>query len=166
VGSKEQSEAHTPEESHDPRTRRIHRLSNGASAIRADEGRILEVSTRNSRTRIRGARVDEIANQTRTTKRMIYYYFGSKERLYAALERAYEDIRVTEANVDVEHLDPVTAIRTLAQLTFDRHEANPDFSRLISQENVQRAQFVTAASGFPGWTVPSSRCRERPRARA
>lgn len=102
-----------------------------------------------------GARVDEIASQTRTTKRMIYYYYGSKERLYlAALERAYEDIRVTEASVDVEHLDPVTAVRTLAQLTFDRHEANPDFSRLISQENVQRAQFVSAASGFPGLDRP------------
>jgi AcrR family transcriptional regulator len=117
---------------------------------------ILEVSTQEFAERgFAGARVDEIANQTRTTKRMIYYYFGSKERLYlAALERAYEDIRVTEANVDVEHLDPVTAIRTLAQLTFDRHEANPDFSRLISQENVQRAQFVTAASGFPGLDRP------------
>src|SRR4051812_31936768 len=26
-----------------------------------------------------GARVDEIAEQTRTTKRMLYYYFGPKE---------------------------------------------------------------------------------------
>ena len=29
-----------------------------------------------------GARVDDIAERTRTTKRMIYYYFGGKERLY------------------------------------------------------------------------------------
>ncbi|MFD0521315.1 TetR/AcrR family transcriptional regulator [Paractinoplanes durhamensis] len=29
-----------------------------------------------------GARVDEIAAKTRTTKRMIYYYFGGKEGLY------------------------------------------------------------------------------------
>jgi len=34
--------------------------------------------------------VDEIAARTRTTKRMIYYYFGGKEQLYiAALEQAY-----------------------------------------------------------------------------
>ena len=39
-----------------------------------------------------GARVDEIAARTRTTKRMIYYYFGSKEGLFVAvLERAYAD---------------------------------------------------------------------------
>src|SRR5690242_13194593 len=32
-----------------------------------------------------GARVDEIAARTRTTKRMIYYYFGGKEQLYIAV---------------------------------------------------------------------------------
>jgi TetR/AcrR family transcriptional regulator len=123
---------------------------------------ILVVSTQEFAERgFAGARVDEIANRTRTTKRMIYYYFGSKERLYtAALQRAYEDIRVIESNVDVEHLDPVSAIRKLAQLTFDRHEANPNFSRLISQENVQRAQFVKKANGFPGLERPIIRILE------
>ncbi|MCF5386877.1 TetR family transcriptional regulator, partial [Pseudomonas syringae] len=29
-----------------------------------------------------GARVDAIAERTKTSKRMIYYYFGSKEQLY------------------------------------------------------------------------------------
>ncbi|HUV57492.1 MAG TPA: TetR/AcrR family transcriptional regulator [Acidimicrobiales bacterium] len=102
-----------------------------------------------------GARIDEIAAKTRTTKRMIYYYFGSKEKLYvAALQRSYENIRVTEQNVDVASLDPVSAVRQLAEFTFDRHEANPTFSRLVSHENVQKAQFVTAASGFPGLDRP------------
>jgi len=102
-----------------------------------------------------GARVDEIASKTRSTKRMIYYYFGSKELLYVAvLEKAYEDIRVTEQLVDVASLDPVTAIRQLAEFTFDRHEANPTFSRLVSYENMQGGQFVTAASGFPGMDRP------------
>ena len=45
-----------------------------------------------------GARVDEIAARTRTTKRMIYYYFGSKEGLYlAVLERVYAQIRRSSA---------------------------------------------------------------------
>ena len=36
-----------------------------------------------------GGRVDAIAAGTQTTKRMIYYYFGSKEGLYlAVLEQA------------------------------------------------------------------------------
>ena len=58
-----------------------------------------------------GARVDEIAAKTSTTKRMIYYYFGGKEQLYiAALEQRYATAREAE-RVDVEHLDPVSAIR-------------------------------------------------------
>ena len=41
-----------------------------------------------------GARVDAIAARTRTTKRMIYYYFGGKDKLYiAVLEKVYADIR-------------------------------------------------------------------------
>src|SRR3954464_3041214 len=37
-----------------------------------------------------GARIDEIAALTQTSKRMIYYYFGSKEGLYlAVLEESY-----------------------------------------------------------------------------
>ena len=79
-----------------------------------------------------GARVDEIAERTRTTKRMIYYYFGSKEQLFAAvLERAYAEIRAAEQTIDVDHLDPVAAIRRLAELTFDHHESHPDFIRLV-----------------------------------
>src|ERR1700691_4959510 len=62
-----------------------------------------------------GARVDEIAARTSTTKRMIYYYFGGKEQLYiAALERVYSLFRDVEARLDVDHLDPGAAIRQLA----------------------------------------------------
>ena len=117
---------------------------------------ILAVSTQEFAERgFAGARVDEIANQTRTTKRMIYYYFGSKELLYiASLEKAYEAIRITEQSVDIDNLDPVAAVRKLAELTFDRHEANPNFSRLVSHENTQRAQFINRDGGFPGLDRP------------
>ncbi|MBV8989884.1 MAG: TetR family transcriptional regulator [Solirubrobacterales bacterium] len=90
-----------------------------------------------------GGRVDRIAAQTRTTKRMIYYYFGGKEQLWiAVLERAYAGIRHAEQQIDVEHLDPVSAIRRLAEVTFDHHEANPDFIRLVSIENIHRAEHL------------------------
>ena len=103
-----------------------------------------------------GARVDEIADQTRTTKRMIYYYFGSKEQLFVAvLERAYAKIRAAEQTIEVDHLDPVAAIRRLAELTFDHHESHPDFSRLVSIENIHRAKHITGR-------VPTSRARTAP----
>jgi len=103
-----------------------------------------------------GARVDEIAEQTRTTKRMLYYYFGSKEGLYTeVLERAYTQIRAAEQEVDVEHLEPVAAIRRLAELTFDHHEAHPAFIRLVSIENIHRAEHMRASRRFADLNTPA-----------
>ncbi|MBK1788289.1 TetR/AcrR family transcriptional regulator [Prauserella cavernicola] len=109
---------------------------------------ILEVATREfSDNGYAGARVDEIAAKTRTTKRMLYYYFGSKEQLFVAvLEQAYTTIRALEQELDVEHLDPVDAIRQLAELTFDHHESHPDFIRLVSIENIHRAEHIGTSS--------------------
>ena len=90
-----------------------------------------------------GARVDDIAEQTRTTKRMIYYYFGGKEQLYlAVLEHAYQGIRLAEQSVDVRHLDPVEAVRRLAELTYDHHVSHPEFIRLVSIENIHQGTFI------------------------
>src|SRR5471032_2244881 len=59
---------------------------------------ILDVATQEfSAMGLTGARVDAIAERTNTTKRMLYYYFGSKEGLYSAvLEKVYGDIRALE----------------------------------------------------------------------
>jgi AcrR family transcriptional regulator len=118
---------------------------------------ILEVATREFAERgYAGARVDEIAAQTRTTKRMIYYYFGGKEQLYVAvLEAAYSRIRSAEREAEVDHLDPRAAIRRLAELTFDHHEANPDFIRLVSIENVHRAEHIAKFSSFGHLNSPA-----------
>lgn len=94
-----------------------------------------------------GARVDVIAARTSTTKRMIYYYFGSKQGLYVAvLEAAYTRIRGLEQQLDVEHLDPVEAVRELAGLTFDHHEAHPDFIRLVSIENIHHGEHIASSA--------------------
>ena len=105
---------------------------------------ILEVATTEfSAHGYNGARVDEIAALTRTTKRMIYYHFGGKKQLYmAVLERAYARIRTAEQRVNVDNLDPVTAVRRIAEVTFDHHEAHPDFIRLVSIENIHLAEHV------------------------
>lgn len=90
-----------------------------------------------------GARVDEIADRTSTTKRMIYYYFGGKEQLYlAVLERAYRGIRQAERTVDVSGLGPVDAMRRLAELTYDHHVNHSEFMRLVQIENVHRGEFI------------------------
>ena len=88
-----------------------------------------------------GARVDAIAARTNTAKRMIYYYFGSKEGLYlAVLEEAYADIRRFEVELDLDRYPPLEAIGRLVDFTFDYDEAHPDFIRLVSTENMHHAR--------------------------
>jgi AcrR family transcriptional regulator len=93
-----------------------------------------------------GARVDEIAAKTSTSKRMIYYYFGGKEGLYrAVLEEMYARIRSFERSLDLAALPPKEAIATLAGFTFDYHADNPDFVRMVMVENIHHAKHLASS---------------------
>ena len=90
-----------------------------------------------------GARVDDIAASTKTSKRMIYYYFASKEGLYiAVLEEAYRKIRSIEAALDLQHQPPEKALRTLVAFTFDYQNAHPEFVRLVMNENIMNGAYI------------------------
>src|SRR5215203_5400094 len=90
-----------------------------------------------------GARVDMIAERTRTSKRMIYYYFGSKEGLYlAALEKVYGELRAAEMSLDAAPESPADALRRLIELTFDYQQAHPEFVRLVNTENVNFGRYI------------------------
>lgn len=90
-----------------------------------------------------GARVDAIAERTRTSKRMIYYYFRSKEGLYkAVLEQVYSQIRTVESQLELDALTPIEAMRRIVELTFDYDESHPHFISLVNVENVNHGQFV------------------------
>ena len=90
-----------------------------------------------------GARVDEIAARTESSKRMIYYYFGDKEGLYRrVLETAYSEVRSGERDLDLEGLEPDAALRRLVEFTFDHHHRNPDFIRLVMIENIHHGSYL------------------------
>jgi AcrR family transcriptional regulator len=104
-----------------------------------------------------GARVDEIAERTRTTKRMIYYYFGGKEGLFlAVLEAAYRRIRELEQSLHAGDLEPVDAIRRIAELTFDHHVDHPDFIRLVSVENIHRGRHLEKVESLRELGAPAA----------
>ncbi|HEV7447567.1 MAG TPA: TetR family transcriptional regulator [Steroidobacteraceae bacterium] len=90
-----------------------------------------------------GSRVDEIAERTHTVKRMIYYYFGSKEGLYrAVLEQAYDRIRSLESVLDLDSLPADEALRQLVKVTFDFHNKHPEFVRLVMNENIHHGVHI------------------------
>ena len=67
-------------------------------APEANRARILAAATSEFAARgFKGASMDAIAARTATTRALINYYFGSKEKLYlAVLERVYAEIREAE----------------------------------------------------------------------
>ena len=90
-----------------------------------------------------GARMDEIAAKTRTSKRMIYYYFGDKDGLYRkVLEEAYREVRAGEEELSLSDLGPAEALRTLTEFTFDHHWRNPHFIRLVMIENIHHGDYL------------------------
>ena len=103
-----------------------------------------------------GARIDLIAEATRTSKRMIYYYFGSKDALYlAVLEEAYRRIRSIEADLHLEDLEPEPALRKLVAFTVDYQRDNPDFIRLVMNENIHRGEFLAQSKEIQKLNVPA-----------
>lgn len=111
---------------------------------------ILEVAmTEFAEKGLAGARIDQIADETHTSKRMIYYYFQSKEGLYlAALEEAYRRVRATEAELNLDDLDPEAALRRLVEFTFDHHAGNEAYIRMVVSENINRGQFLAQSKSI------------------
>ncbi len=118
---------------------------------------ILEVATTEFASKgLSGARIDQIAAATKTSKRMIYYYFGSKEGLYlAVLEEAYRRMRSIEAELRLENLEPEAALRRLVEFTFDHHLGNPDYIRLVMTENMERGAYLAQSTSIQALNVPA-----------
>lgn len=103
-----------------------------------------------------GARIDEIAAATQTSKRMIYYYFGSKEGLYlAVLEESYRRVRDIESELHLQDLEPEVALRRLVAFTFDHHLNNENYIRLVMSENINRGQYLAQSKRIQDLNVPA-----------
>ena len=89
----------------------------------------------------KGASMDAIAARTHTTRALINYYFGSKEKLYlAVLERVYGEIREAEGKLDLDHLTPDDAVRRIVEFTYNYYITNQGFVRLVVAENQARGR--------------------------
>jgi len=117
---------------------------NGSRDPEGTRRRILEAATDEfARYGLGGARVDRIAARSRANKRMLYYYFGSKEALFlAALEESYAHIRAAEHELDLEHADPREALRKLVDFTWRYFVEHPEFMTLLNSENLHKGRHV------------------------
>jgi AcrR family transcriptional regulator len=112
--------------------------------------RILAAATAEfSRKGLGGARVDEIALRSKSNKRMIYHYFGSKEKLFTAvLEAAYLGIRTAEKELHLDELDPESAILKLVEFTWKYYLKHPELLTLVNSENLHRAKHLKSSQAI------------------
>ena len=94
-----------------------------------------------------GARVERISRRARTVDRMLYYYFGSKDRLFrTVLERIYEDLGAAQQQVDLAHLTPSEGMKQLIAFTWNYYCAHPELIRLLNTENQHRGTHVSKSA--------------------
>lgn len=93
---------------------------------------------------MQGARLEQIAENAQTTKRMVVYHFGNKENLYIeVLEQVYQAIRQHETGLNLAAMEPELAMSKLVEASFDYHASHPDFIRLVCTENLLRGRYIS-----------------------
>ena len=109
-----------------------------------NQERILKAATGEfARFGLGGARVDRIAARAGANKRMLYYYFGDKDRLFlAALEGRYAHIRRAELGLHLLDLDPLQGMRRMVEFTWNYYLRHPEFLTLLNSENLHRARHL------------------------
>lgn len=90
-----------------------------------------------------GSRVDEIAERAGVNKRMIYVYYGSKERLYInVIEEIYSRLAKWESALLTRELDCEVAIHTIINHLFEFLYRNPTFVKIVMWENLNEAKYL------------------------
>ena len=118
-------------------------------AERAEEtrARILEAALKEFADHgLAGARTEQIAEAAGVNKALLYYYFESKEKLYAAaLEMAAVRVRDTSMAVFLRDASPGERVLRTSLNHFDRILSQREFQSLMQQEMIRVHKGETAA---------------------
>lgn len=104
---------------------------------------------------LEGARIDDIARRAGSNKQLVYHYFGSKEGLYTAvLEEVYHQIREREGALALDALPAEEAMRKLIEFSFDYLAQNPDFVRILADENAHGGRHLNGSKAVEQMNRP------------
>lgn len=98
-----------------------------------------------------GGRVDQISQAANSHDRMIYYYFGSKESLFAAvIEEIYRRFNAAESKLEIDEEQPARALEQIIAFVWQYYRRHPEFITLLNCENLHRGAHLakSAKAGF------------------
>jgi AcrR family transcriptional regulator len=102
-----------------------------------------------------GARVERISRRARTVDRMLYYYFGSKEKLFrSVLEEAYQQLGLAEEQLELAATSPLEGMQQLIRFTWEYYYTHPEFIRLLNSENQHRGQHLKKSTRVSQLSFP------------
>lgn len=102
-----------------------------------------------------GARIERISRSGRSSDRMIYYYFESKEKLYlAVLEGVYAEMADAESALVLDASQPVAAMKALVAFIWNYYLAHPEFVALLANENLQRGRLIAKSKVVKSLSTP------------
>ena len=102
-----------------------------------------------------GARVEKISKAARSTDRMIYYYFGSKEGLFVAvLETIYKELGDAEGALDLSGLNPDESLRAIIRFTWNHYRTHPEMLTLLNNENLHQGKHVARSKHVKELSFP------------
>jgi AcrR family transcriptional regulator len=102
-----------------------------------------------------GGRVEKISKAANSTDRMIYYYFGSKERLFVAvLETIYKELGDAEAALDLSGLHADQALREIVRFTWNHYLTHPEMLTLLSNENLHQGRHLSRSKRVKELSFP------------
>jgi AcrR family transcriptional regulator len=118
--------------------------STGVRAQQADQtrARILQAAiTVFTRDGYSGGRIEKLSAEAESNDRMIYYYFGSKEKLFVkVLEHTYEQFNRAESLLSLDPSTPVQTLRQLVAFVWGYYVSHPEFVAILSIENLHKGK--------------------------
>lgn len=109
-----------------------------------------------SRDGFAGARIEQISKAAKCYDSLIYYYFGSKEKLFAqVLENAYRKMIEAEQQLQLDPEDPVASLKVISQFPWRYYLANPELIILLGTENLHKAKHLTKSGGASQFFSPA-----------
>jgi len=140
-----------------PNGKRLGRPPTSREGATDTREKILQAATRVFAERgLGGSRIHLIARAARSNERMIYYYFGSKERLFiGVLERVYRDMWEAESALALDYADPMAALRQIVNFTMDHYLSHPEMLTILNNENLHEGKYVSRSKELKTLSSPA-----------
>lgn len=96
-----------------------------------------------------GASTVDIAKQAKCYESLIYYHFGNKDKLFAAvLENAYRKLVAAEQELEVDYDDPKGALAEVVLFMWRYYHSHPELIILLNTENSLKGKHVKQSSAL------------------